>query len=86
MTDNNAVGTTRKFYIRRNNNKVDFIETGLIAIVDLLSWRNLENVYIHHAFWINDNKILSSLLIYKYNFTFSLYWITHKLTNDTKII
>ena len=89
MTDNNAVGTTRKFFIRRNNNKVDFIETGLIVIADLLSWRNLENVtprIWHHAFWINHNKIISSLLIYKYNFTFSLYWTTHKLTNDPKII
>ena len=28
---------TRKFYIRRNNNKVNAIETGNIDIADLLS-------------------------------------------------
>ena len=30
---------TRKFYIRKNNNKVDSIETGLIVIAHLLPWR-----------------------------------------------
>ena len=32
----------RKFYGRRNNNKVDSIETGLIVIADLLPWSDLE--------------------------------------------
>ena len=32
----------RKFYTRRSNKKVDSIETGRIAIGDLLPWSNLE--------------------------------------------
>ena len=42
----------RKFYIRRNNNKIDFIEIVRIVIVDLLRWNDL----------MNDNEILLSLL------------------------
>ena len=33
----------RKFYIRRNNNKVSRIKTGCIVISDLIPWSNLEN-------------------------------------------
>ena len=36
----------RKFYVRRNNKNVDSIETG----------------HVHHAFLINDDKVLSSPL------------------------
>ena len=32
----------RKFYIRRNNNKIDSIETGRIVIAHLLPWSDLE--------------------------------------------
>ena len=32
----------RKFYIRRNNNKIDSIETGRIVIAHLLPWNGLE--------------------------------------------
>ena len=48
---------TRKLYVRRNNNKVDLIEIGRIVIVHLL-----RRVHVHHAFLINDDKILSLLL------------------------
>ena len=34
----------RKLYVRRNNKKIDSIETG----------------HVHHAFLINDDKVLSS--------------------------
>ena len=33
---------TRKFYIRRNNNNVDSIETGRIVIGHLFPWSDLE--------------------------------------------
>ena len=40
-------------------------------------------MHVHHAFLINDNIILLSLLdLYKYKFTFSLSCMT--LTNDEK--
>ena len=42
-------------------------------------------MHVQHAFLINDDKILSSLRIYKYNFTFSLFCTTFKLTNDKEI-
>ena len=32
----------RKFYIRKNNRKVDSIETGCIVIAHLFPWSNLE--------------------------------------------
>ena len=41
-------------------------------------------MHAYHAFLINENKILSSLL-YEYNFTFSLFCVTHKLVNDKNI-
>ena len=34
--------TSKKSYIRRNNNKVDSIETGHIVIADLFPWSDLE--------------------------------------------
>ena len=46
-----------KFYIRRNNNKVDSIETRCIIIAHLLPYTDL-----HHAFLNNDGEILSSVL------------------------
>ena len=38
----NMLRRTRKFYIRRNKNKVDSIETGRTVIVDLLPWSDLK--------------------------------------------
>ena len=52
----------RKLHIRRNNNKVDSTETARIVVADLISWSDLEKVHEHHAFLINDDKILLSLL------------------------
>ena len=49
-----------KFYRRRNNSKVDSIETGRIVIADLLPWSNLESAYTPCFF--NYDRILSSLL------------------------
>ena len=47
-----------------------------------LKW--FRKVYVHHAFLIKDDKILSSLLIYKYIFTFLYFCTTYKLTSDKK--
>ena len=51
----------RKYYTRRNN-KVDSIETECVVIDDLFPWSDLEKWMCHHAFLINEAKILSSLL------------------------
>ena len=50
--------------MRRNNNKVNSIETGRIVIVHLLPWTDFTDwkVRVHHDFLINDDKMLSSLL------------------------
>ena len=58
----NILVGSRKFYTRRNNNKVDPIETGRIVITHLLLRSDLETCMLHHDFLINDDKILSSLL------------------------
>ena len=50
---------TRKFYIRRNNNKVSSTETGRIGIADLPEV--IQKSECKHAFLINDEKILSPL-------------------------
>ena len=54
--------TTGKFYIRRNNNKVDSIETGRIGIAHYFSRSDLEKCMYSMLFLINNGKILSSLL------------------------
>ena len=77
---NNQRQNPRKFYIRRNNNKVDTIETGRIVIAYLLP------CMCTTFFLINDDKILRYYLIYKYNFICLLFWTTRKSTNDVKII
>ena len=46
-----------------NNNKPDSTETERIVMADLLPWSDLEKVDACHAYLINDDKILSSLLI-----------------------
>ena len=51
-----------KFYIRKNNNIVDSIETGRKVIAHLLPWSDLEKSMYTTPFLINDDKTLSSLL------------------------
>ena len=77
---------SRKFYIRQNNNKVDSVETGRIVIADLRPWRDLEKCMYTTLFWFMMIRFYLHYLIYKYNFTCSLFWTTCKLTNDIKII
>ena len=48
----------KKFYVRRNKNKTNSIETGRTAIVRLLPWSNQENC---STFLIIDDKTLSLL-------------------------
>ena len=62
-----------RFYRNRAQNNYSFAS---------LKW--FRKVHVHYAFLIN--KILSSLLIYKYNFTFLLICRTYKLTKDKNII
>ena len=37
-------------------------------------------------FWLMTIKVYRYYLIYKYNYTFSFFWTTRKLTNDIKTI
>ena len=62
---------TRKFYIRRNNNKVNAIETGNIAIADLLSWSGLENC-MHTTLYNHLSKTGRMNIIIEFN-TFELF-------------
>ena len=62
MIEQRPENIVMKFYIRRNNNKVDSIETSRIVIAHLLRYGDLEKCIVQHAFLINDDKILSSLL------------------------
>ena len=77
---------SRKFYVRRNNNKADSVETRRIVIAPFAPLNSFRKLHVHHAFLINDNKFYRHYLIYKYNFTLSLFCTTYKLTNDKKII
>ena len=51
----------RKFYIRRNKNEVNSIETGCTVIAHLFS-RSDKRIATHHAFLVIDDKTLSILL------------------------
>ena len=53
---------TRRFYIRRNNNKVDSIETGNIVLAYLLLLTAYAKRMYDTLSLINDDKILLSLL------------------------
>ena len=53
-----------KFYIRRYKNKINTSETGNTVIAHLFLWNDQEN-WIHHAFLIIDDQILSLLLYFK---------------------
>ena len=75
-----------KFYRRSYNIKVNSIETGRIVIADFLSWGDLEKCMYTKLFQLMIVKFYRRYLIYKYNFTYSLFWTTRKLTKDTKII
>ena len=46
--------------MKKNNNKVYSIETGCIETFASLKW--FRKVRVNHAFLINDDKIVSSLL------------------------
>ena len=76
----------RKFYTRRNNNKVNSIETECIVIADLLPLSDLEKCMCNTLFQLMIIKFYCHYLIYKYKFTFSFFYMTHKLANDKKII
>ena len=76
----------RKFYIRKNNNKINSIEIGRIVIADLLPLSNLEKCMYTTLFQLMMIKCLGHYLIYKYNFNFLLFYMTHKLANDERII
>ena len=65
---------SRKFYIRRSNDKVDSLKTGSIVVADLLPWSDLER-YIHIIIWGYKS------IIYKCSFTCLLFWTTCNLTN-----
>ena len=76
----------RKFFIRKNNNKVNSIETERIVIANLLPWSGLKKCMYVTLYQLMMIKIYCYYLIYKYNFTCSLFWTTRKLTNYIKII
>ena len=54
-------------------------------IFEFLTVKWFRKVHVHHAFWINDVKFYCHYLIYKCNFTSSLFSTTRTLRNDTKI-
>ena len=68
---------SKKFYIRRNNHKVDSIETGRKDNTHFLPRNELEKC-IRHVFIIKDDKILPSLL------NFIMQFCLLALLNDAK--
>ena len=70
---------SRKFYIRRNNNKVNSIETGRIVIADLLPLSDLGKCMYTTLFQLMMIKFYRHYLIYEYNFTFLPFYMTHTL-------
>lgn len=44
----------------RNNNKLDFNETGHVFVAYFFPLKSFRKVHLYHAFLINENKILSS--------------------------
>ena len=79
----------RKFYTKKNNNKINSIEIGRIVIADLLPLSNLEKYMYTTLFQLKMIKCLGHYLIYKYNFNFLLFYMTltnDKLANDERII
>ena len=76
----------KKFFIRRNNNKVDSIETGRIVIADFRRWSDLEKCMYTTFLQLMIIKFYQQYLMYKYSFICLLFWTTRKLTSDIKII
>ena len=68
------------------NNKVDSVNTGRVVIVDLLPWSDLEKCMYTTLFGLMIMKSYHHYLIYKYNYTCSVFWTTCKLTSDIKVI
>ena len=79
-----SLDSSMKFYIWRNNSKVDSIETGRIEIAHLLPWSDLEKCIYTTLFQLMTIEFYHHYLIYEYNFTFSLFCSTCKVTNDKK--
>ena len=77
---------SRKFCLRRNNNKGNSVETGRIVIAHLIPFSDLEKCMYTTLFQLMMIKFYRHYLIYKYNFTFSFFYMTHKLANDKRII
>ena len=79
---------TRKFYIRRNNNNKQswFCWNKAHTYCWFASIKWFRNVHVHHDFWLTMINFYRHYLVYKYNFTCSLFWTTFKLTNDIKIL
>ena len=65
---------SRKFYIRRNNNKVDSIETGRIVVARFFPWSDLEKCMNGKFVWLMMITVYRHYLICKYNFACSLFW------------
>ena len=80
------IAINNKFYIRKNNNKIDSIATRAHSYcpIDTAKWSR--RLHVLHAFLFNDDEIYCHCLIYSYNFTCSLFWTAHKLTNDKSMI
>ena len=67
------------FFIRRNINKVDSIETRRIVIAHLLPWSDLEKLKYTTLFQFTMIKFYRHFLIYKYNFTFRFNFNIYRL-------
>ena len=81
-----ALNLKKEVLIRRNNSKVDSIETGCIVIAHLLPWNDLEKCIYGRFFQLMMIKFHRHYFIYKCNFACLLFWATCKLTNNRKII
>ena len=86
INKNGVIVKARKFYITRNNNKVNSLETEHIVIADFLPLSDLEKCMYTTLFQLTMIKFYHHYLIYKYNFTFLLFYMTHKLANIKRII
>ena len=70
--------------MRRNNDKVDSIETGRVVNAHLLPWSDQEKCTYITLFKLLMMKFYCHYLIYKYYFNCLLFWTVYKLTNDKK--
>ena len=72
--------------MRRNNDKVNSIDTERIVIAHFLPRSDLEKFTYTTLFSLMMIKFYRHYLIFKYNSTFSLFCSGYKLTTDKKII